>query len=115
MILRTVVWAGWPDQEPGWPAFLEDGAVLRVTDVEANVWLPRALRAALFHWCYCSGNLPPPHPQPHKSRGAGNGRTRRHWNLRPGGLATASRSLPAAIAQHPVDRAPDPWWRTQKG
>ena len=55
--------------EPGWPAFLEGGAVLRVTNAEANVWLPRALRTALGHWRYRPRNPPPPQPQPpHKQR-----------------------------------------------
>ena len=42
-VLRAVIRAGRPDRGPEWPAFLEGGAVLRVTDAEANVWLPRAL------------------------------------------------------------------------
>ena len=37
--------AAWPDREPTWPAFLEGGAVLRITDADANNWLPRALRS----------------------------------------------------------------------
>ena len=45
------------------------GAVLRVTDAEANVWLPRALRATLGHWGYRPRNPPPPQPPPpHKQR-----------------------------------------------
>ena len=42
-VLRAVIWAGWPDQGPGWRSFLQVKAVLRVKDAEANVWLPQAL------------------------------------------------------------------------
>ena len=35
-VLRAVIWAGWPDRELTWPVFLEGGAVLRITDAEAN-------------------------------------------------------------------------------
>ena len=48
-VLRAVIRAGWPNREPTWPAFLEGGAVLSITDAKANNWLPRALRAALTH------------------------------------------------------------------
>ena len=68
-VLRSVIWAAWPDREPTWPAFLEGGAVLRITDADANNWLPRALRSALAHWRYRRHNPPPPQPQPpHKRR-----------------------------------------------
>ena len=61
--------AGWPDRDPTWQAFLEGGAVLHVTDVEANNWLPRALCTALTHWRYRRRNPPPPQPKPqHKQR-----------------------------------------------
>ena len=43
-VLRAMTWARWPDQEPGWPAFLEGGAALCVMHAEADAWLPRALR-----------------------------------------------------------------------
>ena len=68
-VLRTVIWAVWPDRKPTWPAFLEGGAVLRITDADANNWLPRALRNALTHWRYRRPNPPLPQPQPpHKRR-----------------------------------------------
>ena len=68
-ILWAVIWAAWPDREPTLPAFLEGGAVLRITDADANNWLPRALRNALTHWRYRRRNPPPPQPQPpHKRR-----------------------------------------------
>ena len=68
-VLRSVIGAAWPDREPTWPAFLEGGAVLRITDADANNWLPRALRSALAHWRYRRRNPPPPQPQPsHKRR-----------------------------------------------
>ena len=68
-VLRSVIRAAWPDREPTWPAFLEEGAVLRITDADANNWLPRALRIALAHWRYRRHNPPPPQPQPpHKRR-----------------------------------------------
>ena len=38
--------------------------VLRVTNAEANVWLPRALRTAFGHWRYCPRTPPPLQPQP---------------------------------------------------
>ena len=49
-VLREVIQAGWPDREPTWPAFLTQGAVLRITDAEANNWLPWAMRTALTRW-----------------------------------------------------------------
>ena len=68
-VLRSVIRAAWPDREPTWPAFLEGGAVLRITDADAINWLPRALRSALAHWRYRWRNPPPPQPQPrHKRR-----------------------------------------------
>ena len=67
-VLWAVIWAGGPDRGPEWPAFLEGGAVLRVRDAEANVWLPCALRTALGHWRYRPGNPPPPQPQPPRKR-----------------------------------------------
>ena len=67
-VLRAVIRAGWPDREPTWPAFLEWAAVLRVTEAEANNWLPRALNTALTHWRYRRQNQPPPQPQPARKR-----------------------------------------------
>ena len=68
-VLRSVIRAAWPDREPTWPAFLERGALLRITDADANNWLPRALRSALAHWRYRRHSPPPPQPQPpHKRR-----------------------------------------------
>ena len=68
-VLRSVIRAAWPDREPTWPAFLEGGAVLRITDADANNWLPWALRSALALWRYRRHNPPPPQPQPpHKRR-----------------------------------------------
>ena len=43
-------------------------AVLRITDADANNWLPRALRNALTHWRYRRQNPPPPQPQPPDKR-----------------------------------------------
>ena len=37
-VLRSVIRAAWPDRGPTWPAFLEGGAVLRITDADANSW-----------------------------------------------------------------------------
>ena len=68
-VLRSVIRAAWPDRELAWPAFPEGGAVLLITDADANNWLPRALRSALAHWRYRRRNPPPPQPQPpHKRR-----------------------------------------------
>ena len=33
---RAVIPVGWPDQEPSWPAFLEGGAVPRITDTRGQ-------------------------------------------------------------------------------
>ena len=63
-VLRAVIPAAWPNRVPTWPAFLEGGAVLRITDVDANSWLPLALRNALTHKRYRRRNPPPPQPQP---------------------------------------------------
>ena len=65
--------AAWPDRGPTWLAFLEGGAVVRITDADANNWLPRALCNAVTHCCYRRRNPPPPQPQPHTSCGAGDG------------------------------------------
>ena len=62
-VLRSVIWAVWPDRGPTWPAFLEGGAVLPITDADVNNWLSRALRSALAHWCYRRRNPPPPQPK----------------------------------------------------
>ena len=67
-VLRSVIRAAWPDGGPTWPGFLERGAVLRITDADANNWLPRALRSALSHWRYRRRNPPPPQPQPPHNR-----------------------------------------------
>ena len=63
-VLQAVIRAGWPDRGPEWPAFLEEGAVLRVTDAQANVCLPRAPRTTLSHWRYRPRKPPPPEHQP---------------------------------------------------
>ena len=67
-VLRSVIRAAWPDRELTWPAFLEGGAVVRITDADANNWLPRALRSALAHWRYRRRNPPPPQPEPPHKR-----------------------------------------------
>ena len=67
-VLRAVIRAGWPDRGPTWPAFMERGAVPRITDAEANIWPPRALRTALTHCRYRRQNPPPPQPQPPRKR-----------------------------------------------
>ena len=67
-VLRSVIRAAWPDREPTWPDFLEGGAVLRITDADANNWLPRALRSSLAHWRYRRHNPPLPQPQPPHKR-----------------------------------------------
>ena len=68
-VLRSEIRAAWPDRGRTWPAFPEGGAMLRITDADANNWLPRALRSALTHWRYRRRNPPEPQPQPpHKQR-----------------------------------------------
>ena len=72
-VLRAVIWAGWPDRGPTWPAFLEGGAVLRVTDTEANNWLPRALRPPSATGATAQGIRRHCSPSPHSSGGADDG------------------------------------------
>ena len=67
-VLRSVIRAAWPDRGPTWPVFLKEGAVLCITDPDANNWLPGALRSALAHWRYRRCNPPPPQPQPPHKR-----------------------------------------------
>ena len=68
-VLLAAIRAACPDREPTWPAFLEGRAVLRITDADANNWLPRALHNALTHWRYRRRTPPLPQPQPpHKRR-----------------------------------------------
>ena len=67
-VLWAVVRAVWPDREPTWPAFLEGGAVLRITDADVNNWLPRALRNALIQWRYRRPNPLMPQPQPPRNQ-----------------------------------------------
>ena len=67
-VLRAVIRAAWPEREPTWPALLEGGAVLRITDTDANNWLSRALRNALTHRRYRWRNPTPPQPQPPRKR-----------------------------------------------
>ena len=73
-VLRSVIRAAWPNREPTRPAFLEGGAVLRITESDANNWLPRALRSALAHWHYRRATRRRHSPSPHTSSGAGDGR-----------------------------------------
>ena len=67
-VLMAAIWAGGLSLGLEWPAFLEGGAVLRITDAEANVWLPRALRTALSQRRYRPRNPPPPQPQPQRKQ-----------------------------------------------
>ena len=67
-VLWSVIWAAWPEREPTWLDFLEGQAVLRITDADANNWLPRALRNALTPWRYRRRNPPPPQPRPPQKR-----------------------------------------------
>ena len=67
-VLRAVIQAACPDREPTWPAFLEGGAVLRITDADANNWLSWALRNALTNWRYRPRNPAPPQHQPPRKR-----------------------------------------------
>ena len=63
--------AAWPDREPTWPAFLEGGAVLRITNADANNWLPRALRSAVPFSATAGATRRRHSPSPHTSGGAG--------------------------------------------
>ena len=72
-VLRSVIWAAWPDREPPWPAFLEGGAVLRITDADANNW-PPGLCAAPSPTSATAGTTRRRHsPSHHTSGGAGDG------------------------------------------
>ena len=70
-VLRAVISAGWPLRGPEWPALLEGRAVLRVTDAEASVWLPGALRTALGHWSGSWAPVPVGAPPPARCSGPG--------------------------------------------
>ena len=59
-VLGSMIRAASPDRGPNWPAFLEEGAVLRITDVDTNNWLPRPLCNALTHLRYRRRSPPPP-------------------------------------------------------
>ena len=105
-VLRSVIRAAWPNRGPTWPAFLEGGAVLRITDAEADNWLPQALRSALAHWRYRRRNPPPPQPQPLHKR-------RRRWRPRrrtreSGGGGWAPRPTPPPRYGVTGERAPPP-------
>ena len=72
-VLRSVIQAAWPDREPTWPAFLEGGAVLRITDADANNWIPRALRTPSPTGATAGATRRRHSPSPHTSGGAGDG------------------------------------------
>ena len=85
-------------REPTWPAFLKGGAVLRITDADANNWLPRVLRSALAHWRYRRRNPPPP------SGGAGDGPDSGRYRV--GGGSWAPRPTPPPRYGVTKERAP---------
>ena len=106
-VLCTVIQAGTSGPGAGqWPAFLEGDSVLRVRGAEANVWLLRALRAALIHWRYRLRNPPPPQPQPQQKRNAGEGGTHGRWHLRRGGFLPSSRRSARGNCPAPSDPNP---------
>ena len=97
--LWAVTRAEWPDREPTWPVFPEGGLVLRITDAEANNWLPLALRTALAHWHYRRQHPPPPQPQPPTQAATqvtAAPRRPRRW-AREGGEGQVTRDAPPAI------------------
>ena len=105
-VLRSVIRAAWPDRGPTWPAFLEGGAVLCITDADANNWLPLALRSALADWRYCRRNPPPPQPQPpHRRRRRLPPRRRMRES---GGGSWAPRPTPPPRYGVTEERAPPP-------
>ena len=105
-VLRSVIPAASPDRGPHWPAFLEGGAVLRITDADADNWLPRALRSALAHWRYRQRNPPPPQSQPpHKRQHGGRPRPRTRES---GGGSWAPRPTPPPRYGVTKERAPPP-------
>ena len=107
-VLRAVIRPGWPDREPTWPAFLEGGAALRVTDAEANNWLPEALRTALTHWATAGQSRQCRSPSPHTSSGAGDGRARRRSSEAVGQRGMGKdqrRRTPPQQARAPLPRA----------
>ena len=119
-VLRAVTRAAWPNRGPAWTAFLEGGAVLRITDADANNWLPRALRNALTQWRYRRRNPPPRSPIPHHSDSAGDDRAPSAQAMgargsegdcaagRPARHSRASRPTPAPAYSAAEGRAPPP-------
>ena len=68
-VLRAVIRAGMTRQGADVASFPGEGAVLGVTDAEANNLLPWALHTTLAHWRYRRRKpaLPQPRP-PHKQQ-----------------------------------------------
>ena len=62
-------WVAQEDHERVLQVVIRAGGTQQGADVEANNWLPRALRTVPGHWRYRRRNPPPPQPQPpHKRR-----------------------------------------------
>ena len=72
-VLRSVIRAAWPDREPTWPAFLEGGAVLRITDADANNWLLGLCVAPSPTGATAGTTRRRRSPSPHTSGGASEG------------------------------------------
>ena len=100
-VLQAIIRAEWPDMEPTSPAFLEGGALLRVTDAEANNWLHRALRTA------AAGGTPAPTKAAAQVTAApsGNGPGRRTPGV---GKGPGTRDTPLGGLGPPTQSAPPP-------
>ena len=74
-LLRMVIRAGWPDREQTWPAFLEGGMVLRITDADANNCSPRLCATPSPTGATADGTRHRGSPSPHtvQAMGAGGG------------------------------------------
>ena len=118
--LRAVVGAEWPHREPTWRAFLEGGALLRVTDAEANNWLPSRIALPSPTGAPAGRTRCPRSPSPHISGGAGDGRAQRLWSQAAGtgeSERTSGAGRPPAVPGAPAqsDPAPPPPVRTARG
>ena len=72
-ILRSVIWAAWPDRGPTWLAFLEGGAVLRINDAAATTGSPGPCAAPSPTGATAGATRRDYSPSPQTSGGAGDG------------------------------------------
>ena len=84
---RRVIRAAWPDREPTWPAFLEGGAVLRITDAVPTTGSPGLCAAPSPTGATAGTTRRRRSPSPHTSGGAGEGPDGGYGRVGEGGWA----------------------------